>query len=165
MGTKSSVFEKMDFQLKHLEMEFEDETWWFWSTHEYSKTTKFHLQTPSLSVSTGNPFFQIHYFWCPSVIWADWGTTRSAKSWVAELVRPILDPGRFLQPQNGSNSLQKHLGSMLDSLRHSGCVIMQLSIRFQWYRLWVLATLISWGLFGTDSGYCCGSRPFWARCI
>ena len=33
MGTKSSVFEKMDFQLEHLEMEFEAETWWFWSTH------------------------------------------------------------------------------------------------------------------------------------
>ena len=61
-GTKSSVnfdiFEKMDFQLEHLEMEFEAETWWFWSTHEGYKTTKFQLQTPSLSVPTGNPFFK-----------------------------------------------------------------------------------------------------------
>ena len=37
-------------------MEFEAETWWFWSTHEYYKTTKFQLQTPSLSAPTRNIF-------------------------------------------------------------------------------------------------------------
>ena len=35
-------------------MEFEAETWWFYSTHEYYKTTKFQLQTPSLSAPTRN---------------------------------------------------------------------------------------------------------------
>ena len=35
-------------------MEFEAETWWFQSTHEYYKTTKFQLQTPSPSTRTGN---------------------------------------------------------------------------------------------------------------
>ena len=49
--------EKMDFQLEHLEMEFEAETWWFCSTHEGYKTTKFQLQTPSRSAPTGNPFY------------------------------------------------------------------------------------------------------------
>ena len=39
-------------------MEFEAETWWFCSTHEGYKTTKFQLQTPSPSAPTGNPFFQ-----------------------------------------------------------------------------------------------------------
>ena len=38
-------------------MDFEAETWWVWSTHEYYKTTKFQLQTPSLSAPTGNIFF------------------------------------------------------------------------------------------------------------
>ena len=33
-------------------MELEAETWWFCSTHEYSKTTKFQLQTPSLNTPT-----------------------------------------------------------------------------------------------------------------
>ena len=57
----SSIFvafeKKMDFQLEHLEMEFEAETWWFCSTHEGYKTTKFQLQTPSLSAPIGNPFY------------------------------------------------------------------------------------------------------------
>ena len=47
------IFEKMNFQFGYLEMEFEAETWWFCSTHEYSKTTKFQLQTPSLNAPTG----------------------------------------------------------------------------------------------------------------
>ena len=46
---------RMDFQLEHLEMEFEAETSWFCSPHEYYKTTKFQLQTPSLSASTRYP--------------------------------------------------------------------------------------------------------------
>ena len=41
-------------------MEFEAETWWFWSTHEYYKTTKFQLlQTPSLSAPTVVGYFRI----------------------------------------------------------------------------------------------------------
>ena len=45
-------------------MEFEAETWWFCSTHEGYKTTKFQLQTPSRSDPTGNSFFHktVHYF-------------------------------------------------------------------------------------------------------
>ena len=40
------------------EKEFEAQTFRIDSTHEYYKTTKFQLQTPSLSAPTGNPFFQ-----------------------------------------------------------------------------------------------------------
>ena len=39
-------------------MEFEAETWGFCSPHEYYKTPKFQLQTPSLSAPTGNQFFR-----------------------------------------------------------------------------------------------------------
>ena len=51
----------MSFQLEHLEMEFEAETWWFCSTHEGYKPTKFQLQTPSLSAPTGtrNPSCEV----------------------------------------------------------------------------------------------------------
>ena len=53
----------MDFQLEHLEMEFEAETWWFCSPHEYYKTTNFQLQTPSLNAPTGNSFFSSNVSW------------------------------------------------------------------------------------------------------
>ena len=41
--------------LKYLDLELEAHTWWFCSTHEYYKTTKYELltPTPSASSSTG----------------------------------------------------------------------------------------------------------------
>ena len=48
--------QKLDFLRR--EKEFEAQTFRIDSTHEYYKTTKFQLQTPSLSAPTGNPFFK-----------------------------------------------------------------------------------------------------------
>ena len=59
MSILTYIFEEMEFQLEHLEMEFEAETWWSCSTHEGYKTPKFQLQTLSVSAQTGNPFFRI----------------------------------------------------------------------------------------------------------
>ena len=44
-------------EFDHLEMEFGAETWWFWSTHEYYKITKYEFQTPTLSGSTRHHLF------------------------------------------------------------------------------------------------------------
>ena len=35
--------------MEHLEFEFEAHIWWFCSTREYYKTTKYELRTPTLS--------------------------------------------------------------------------------------------------------------------
>ena len=32
--------------MEHLELELEADIWWFCSTHEYYKTTKYELRTP-----------------------------------------------------------------------------------------------------------------------
>ena len=36
--------------MEHLDLELEADLWWFQSTHEYYKTTKYELPTPTLSV-------------------------------------------------------------------------------------------------------------------
>ena len=38
--------------MDHLELELEAHIWWFCSTHEYCKTAKYELPTPSLSPSS-----------------------------------------------------------------------------------------------------------------
>ena len=44
--------------MEHLELELEAHSWWFCSTHEYCKTTKYELQTPSGSDRMRSLLFQ-----------------------------------------------------------------------------------------------------------
>ena len=44
-----------NFWMGHLELDYEANIWWFCSTHEYYKTTKYELPTPTLSAPSSIP--------------------------------------------------------------------------------------------------------------
>ena len=64
-----------DCWLEHLELEYEADIWWFCSTHEYYKTTKYELQSPTLTAPSSIPswpsvgMIKIHlpHFWIHSL--------------------------------------------------------------------------------------------------
>ena len=45
--------------MEHLELELEAHIWWFCSTHEYCKTTKYERPTPSQLGDRADYFFPI----------------------------------------------------------------------------------------------------------
>ena len=49
MPTFLATVRKNKFWMEHLELELEADIWWFCSTQEYYKTTKYELPTPTLS--------------------------------------------------------------------------------------------------------------------
>ena len=54
--------------MEHLELDYEADIWWFCSTHEYYKTTKYELPTPTLSAPSSIRLRFCHFGVCTLLI-------------------------------------------------------------------------------------------------